>query len=242
MTEERRLAYCRLWPETNGSDAPDDLRELTGGDYDEVATDRLETARDRQPALSELLYRAEYEAGYAPVSITVPELAQFGRSLSHITSNLHRMLAHRVSVIVLRGLGQDVPIHVESLPPLDVVALLDEARSQLASEKIRRGQKAARESGRTLGRPTKLDAEQVATITRRLNEGEDMHRLAREFEVSKTTIWRIGAARGEHEREERDSRAVKDTNGTPQEQRRQPLRVHPGRPVESATTREGDDE
>lgn len=241
MIEELRLAYCRLWPEEDGSYVLDHLRELSGSDFDEVVTDRLKSVRDRQSALSALLDRAERQAGSAQVSITVPELSQFGRSLSHITSNLRRMLSNHVSVIVLHGLNQDLPIDVAHVSPVDVVDLLDEARSQLASEKIRRGQTAARAEGRTLGRPAKLAMKEASEIKRRLAEGADMNWLAREFEVSKSTIWRIGAARSEHETGETDSRDVKDTDGAPQEPRPH-VRVHPGRPVESATTREGDDE
>ena len=75
-----------------------------------------------------------------------------------------------------------------------VVEGLVEFERKLTSERICAGRKAAKERGAILGRPRKLNPDQVQTAVQLLAEGKAIREVASTFHVHETTIYRLTTA------------------------------------------------
>jgi len=64
----------------------------------------------------------------------------------------------------------------------------------LIKERQREGIEAAKAKGKKLGAPTKLTSEQAAQIKARIDQGEDKSKVAKEFGISRPTLYKIAAA------------------------------------------------
>jgi DNA invertase Pin-like site-specific DNA recombinase len=64
----------------------------------------------------------------------------------------------------------------------------------LIKERQREGIEAAKAKGKKLGAPTKLTSEQASQIKARIDRGEDKSKVAKEFGISRPTLYKIAAA------------------------------------------------
>jgi len=64
----------------------------------------------------------------------------------------------------------------------------------LIKERQREGIEAAKAKGKKLGAPSKLTTEQMTEIKRRAETGEDKSKIAKEFGISRPTLYKIAAA------------------------------------------------
>lgn len=72
---------------------------------------------------------------------------------------------------------------------LQLLGAVGELERNLIAERRREGQQAARDRGVQFGRPRVLTPEQLETIKQRKDAGESATDLAREFEVSRSTLY-----------------------------------------------------
>ncbi|MGZ0079215.1 helix-turn-helix domain-containing protein [Methylomonas sp. ZR1] len=61
-------------------------------------------------------------------------------------------------------------------------------------ERQREGIEAAKAQGKKLGAPAKLTAEQTAEIKARVEQGDDKSKLAKEYGISRPTLYKLIAA------------------------------------------------
>jgi hypothetical protein len=74
---------------------------------------------------------------------------------------------------------------------MSVIAAVVEAERDLLIERTQAGLKRAKATGKALGRPSSLSAEQQAIIRRRRSEGISLGVLAMEYGVSRAAIQRV---------------------------------------------------
>jgi DNA invertase Pin-like site-specific DNA recombinase len=83
------------------------------------------------------------------------------------------------------------PMHTLMFQMLGAFA---EFERTLTRERQREGIEAAKARGQKLGAPAKLTQEQTAALKARIEQGEDKSRLAKEFGISRPTLYKIIAA------------------------------------------------
>ncbi|AVX04266.1 Transposon DNA-invertase [Maritalea myrionectae] len=71
-----------------------------------------------------------------------------------------------------------------------MLGALAEFERALISERTKAGMRVAHLRGKTLGRPSSLSSAQIALAQQLTNEGQPMHKIARQFGVSRSTIYR----------------------------------------------------
>ena len=74
---------------------------------------------------------------------------------------------------------------------MGVIIAVAEFERDLLVERTHAGLVRARESGKVLGRPPRLTAEQKRTVCERLAQGSSISSLSREYAVSRLTIQRV---------------------------------------------------
>jgi DNA invertase Pin-like site-specific DNA recombinase len=74
---------------------------------------------------------------------------------------------------------------------LQMLGAFAEFERTLIKERQREGIQAAKAQGKKLGAPPKLSAEQSTEIRSRALSGEDKSKLAREFGISRPTLYKL---------------------------------------------------
>lgn len=77
---------------------------------------------------------------------------------------------------------------------LQMLGAFAEFERTLIKERQREGIEAAKASGKKLGAPSKLNAEQTAEIKARIEQGDDKSKLAKEYGISRPTLYKLLAA------------------------------------------------
>ena len=77
---------------------------------------------------------------------------------------------------------------------LQMLGAFAEFERTLIRERQREGIEAAKASGKKLGAPAKLTAEQVAGIKARIEQGDDKSKVAKEYGISRPTLYKLLAA------------------------------------------------
>lgn len=126
-------------------------------------------------------------------AVLVTELTRWGRSMIDLVETLHELQARNVSLIAQTGLQFDLTTPQGKLIA-SMMAALAEFERDLLRERIRSGIAAARARGKRFGRKTgecpKSDrlTPQVRSL---LEEGRSYRFIARELNLSKTTVMGI---------------------------------------------------
>lgn len=127
-------------------------------------------------------------------TLVVHSMDRLARNLDDLRAIVNRVTAKGVKVeFVKEGLtftGADSAIDKLLLSLLGAVA---EFERELIRERQREGIAVAKAAGKYKGGRPKLDANQGAEIARRVAVGESVASLAREFDVSRQTIYRYAA-------------------------------------------------
>lgn len=160
-------------------------RQLDGADVERVFTDQASGKDTSRPALVELL-------GFVRDgdTVVVHSLDRLARNLGDLRGLVAGLTARGVRVeFVTEGLvftGDDSPMSTLLLNLLGAVA---EFERSLIRERQREGIAAAKVRGVYRGRKPSLDPAQVEEIRRRAAAGERKAALAREFGVSRDTVY-----------------------------------------------------
>lgn len=77
---------------------------------------------------------------------------------------------------------------------LQMLGAFAEFERTLIKERQREGIEAAKARGQKLGAPSKLTSEQTAQIKARIDQGEDKSKVAKEFGISRPTLYKLLAA------------------------------------------------
>jgi DNA invertase Pin-like site-specific DNA recombinase len=223
----RFIGYCRIHdPADQGP------RARIAGLADIVFADEAPDPGAGRPHLREALdlaYTSLRDEHLRPVLVVV-ELADLGRSLVHLVSNLTAILDLHGSVLIVGAEppeaiwtpeddrdGQLAPILPAPLTVRQVSQRLNKARAAMASERVKRGQAKARQAGTAIGRRRALSGDQEEEVLRRMEHGEDPRRIAHDLGVSRNTVVRAAQrARTPHVTGENTARG-KGTSSEPPE-------------------------
>ncbi len=74
---------------------------------------------------------------------------------------------------------------------MQVIAAVAEFERDLLIERTQQGLIRAKRSGKHCGRPSSLSPEQIKTVQEQLQAGVTVSALARQYDVSRTTIQRV---------------------------------------------------
>jgi DNA invertase Pin-like site-specific DNA recombinase len=118
------------------------------------------------------------------------KLDRFARSLRDLLS-----LLDEVSAAGARFQALDDPWCDTTTPQGELIthlmASLNQFERQLIRQRCDEGIARAKRLGKQFGRPRSLDAGQCLKIAERYAAGETMAELARDYEVSEPTVWRV---------------------------------------------------
>ncbi len=125
--------------------------------------------------------------------LIVTKLDRLGRNAMDVRATVERLadMGVRVHCLALGGIDLTSPAGKMTMGVITAVA---EFERDLIIERTHAGLARAKSEGKRLGRKPALSTEQQALITQRLNEGGTISALAREFKVSRPTIWRVANA------------------------------------------------
>jgi DNA invertase Pin-like site-specific DNA recombinase len=149
-----------------------------------VYSDKISGAKERRPALDELM--SDACRGVFSI-LLVWKLDRFGRSLRHLVNAIAELEAWHIAFVSLRdNLDLSTP---SGRLMLHVVAAMAEFERALIQERVRAGIARARRNGKLHGRPAlrKLSFTEIAQLrSQRLREGTSFRGLATKYGIS---VW-----------------------------------------------------
>jgi DNA invertase Pin-like site-specific DNA recombinase len=176
----QRIGYVRV----SGFDQNPE-RQLEGVPLDRTFTDKASGKDVRRPELGRLL--AFVRAGD---TVVVHSMDRLARNLDDLRRLVQGLTGRGVRIeFVKEGLsftGEDSPMATLMLSVMGAFAEFERA---LLKERQREGIALARQRGAYRGRKRALSPERAAELRRRAAAGEKKQRLAREFGISRETLY-----------------------------------------------------
>jgi DNA invertase Pin-like site-specific DNA recombinase len=176
----KRLGYVRV---STLDQNPERQLELLNAN--KVFTDKASGKDTQRPALMELLdYAREGD------TIGVHSMDRLARNLDDLRQLVSRLTEKQIRVeFIKEGLiftGDDSAI---SKLLLSVMGAFSEFERSLIKERQREGIAIAKQKGLYKGRKRKMTDEQIREINLRINQGESKTALAKEFGISRETLY-----------------------------------------------------
>lgn len=180
----KRIGYRRV-----SSVGQNTERQLDAVDVDKMFTDYASGKDAHRPELAKALdYMREGD------TLVVHSLDRLGRNLEDLRRIVRELTAEGVTVeFVRQGLrftGDDSKMSNLLLSMLGAVA---EFEREMIRERQLEGIAIAKKAGKYRGRKPALDDAQAEELTRRLEAGEPVAALAREYGVSRQTVYNVRA-------------------------------------------------
>lgn len=178
----QRVGYVRVSTVDQNTD-----RQLDGITVDRTFTDRASGKDTNRPALAECLnYVRDGD------TLVVHSMDRLARSLEDLRRTVRELTARGVKVQFVKEnmtfTGDDSPMNTLLLSMLGAVA---EFERSMIRERQREGIALAKERGVYTGRKPALTDAQAEVVVSRLAGGESAIELAKEFGVSRATIYNI---------------------------------------------------
>lgn len=178
-----KIGYARVSTDDQSVNLQLDALRRVG--CDRVFTDTgLSGAIHDRPALNEAL-----GALVPGDQLIIWKLDRLGRSLSQLIQTVTDLESHNIGLVsISEVIDTSSPGGVLIFHIMGALAQFERA---LISERTKAGMAAARDLGRHLGRPRKLDHNQIQQIAREVrHNGETANALAQRLGVSRTTVYR----------------------------------------------------
>jgi len=177
-----KVGYARVSTEDQSLDAQRD--QLCADGCSEIFEEKITGKKDRRPALDQAL--ALLQPGD---TLVVWKLDRLGRSVKHLTTLLHDLERRGVCFrSISDGIDTGTPTGKLLFHVLGAIA---EFEAALVSERTKMGLQAAKQRGKRLGRPRRLEAHQVRQAELlRTRENLSCADVATKFKVGRTTLWR----------------------------------------------------
>ena len=188
----RVFAYCRV--STLDQTTENQIREIEAAGFAiqprravaETISGSLQASA--RPAFVKLLERLE------PGDVlVVTKLDRLGRNAIDVRQTVEQLAGRGVRVHCLALGGVDLTAPAAKMT-MQVIAAVAEFERDLLVERTQAGLARAKGEGKTLGRPARLSEKQRKEVARRLQAGETVSGLAREFDVHRATIIRVRKA------------------------------------------------
>lgn len=162
-------------------------RQLDGIQLDEVFEEKVSAATTKRPVLKEcmrFLRKGDM--------LHVHSIDRLARNLADLLSLLNNLVERGVSVKFhkenLTFTGEDNPFQTLQLQIIGAVAQFER---EIIRERQREGIAKAQAKGTHCGRRPKLSKAQVAEIKERIEKGEEKKLLAKEYGISRQTLYRV---------------------------------------------------
>lgn len=176
----QRIGYIRV-----SSYEQNPERQLEGVALDHSFTDRASGKDVHRPQL-EALMRFVRQGD----TVLVHSMDRLARNLDDLRRIVSMLTARRICIEFLKErlsfTGEDSPM---ANLMLSVMGAFAEFERALIKERQREGIALAKQRGAYRGRKRSLAAEQIAEVQRRANTGEKKAALAREFGISRETLY-----------------------------------------------------
>jgi putative DNA-invertase from lambdoid prophage Rac len=188
----RVFAYCRV--STVDQTTESQIREIEAAGFAiqprravaETISGSLQASA--RPAFVKLLERLE------PGDVlVVTKLDRLGRNAIDVRQTVEQLAGRGVRVHCLALGGVDLTAPAAKMT-MQVIAAVAEFERDLLVERTQAGLARAKGEGKILGRPARLSEKQRKEVARRLQAGETVSGLAREFDVHRATIIRVRKA------------------------------------------------
>ena len=176
----KRLGYVRV---STVDQNPERQLELLNAN--KVFTDKASGKDTQRPALMELLdYAREGD------TIVVHSMDRLARNLDDLRQLVSRLTEKQIQVeFIKEGLVFTGDDSAMSKLLLSVMGAFSEFERSLIKERQREGIAIAKQKGLYKGRKRKLTDEQISEIKERITKGESKTTLAKEFKISRETLY-----------------------------------------------------
>lgn len=185
----RTFSYCRV--STADQTTDNQVREIEAAGF-KVEPKRVvveivsgSTAARERKGFAKLMDKLE-----SGDVLIVTKLDRLGRNAMDVRSTVEALAAEGVRVHCLALGGVDLTSAAGKMT-MGVIAAVAEFERDLLIERTQAGLKRAKATGKALGRPSRLSAEQQRLIHQRRSEGVSLGVLAKEYGVSRAAIQRV---------------------------------------------------
>ncbi len=166
-------------------------RQLADVALDRVFTDKASGKDANRPELSNCLEHLR-EGDVLHVH-SIDRLARNLKDLQTIIENLTQ------KGVTVKFYKEHLAFEASNASPMQTLMLqmlgaFAEFERTLIKERQREGIEAAKAQGKKLGAPAKMTAEQTAAIKARAEQGDDKSKLAKEYGISRPTLYKLLAA------------------------------------------------
>ena len=175
-----QIGYTRVSSYSQNTD-----RQLTGIDLDKVFTEKASAKDAKRPQLLECIeWVREGDV------LHVHSIDRLARNLFDLQSIVEQVTSKGVEIRFhkesLTFTGEENPMQVCMLQMMGAFA---EFERSLINERRKEGMAQAQAAGKQIRRKAKLSAEQVEEIKQRISQGEAKSTLAKEYGVSRQTLY-----------------------------------------------------
>lgn len=184
-----RIGYARVSTSNQNKELQLDALEDAG--CERTYTEEVSGAADTRPVLEECM--ATLREGD---TLVVWRLDRFGRSLSDLVEKMDKLEEKGVDFVsVTEGIDTTT---AQGRLTFHIFGALAEFERELARERTMAGLKAARERGRTGGRPSAIDEEEIPQLQALMrDDGVSTSEICDRFDISKATLYRYVGPDGE---------------------------------------------
>ena len=189
----RVFAYCRV--STADQTTDNQIQEIAAAGFT-VQKGRViaETVSGSVPAMKRKGFLALLNKLEAADVLIVTKLDRLGRNAMDVRASVERLASIGVRVHCLALGGVDLTSPAGKMT-MGVIAAVAEFERDLLIERTQSGLARAKSQGKVLGRPRSVDAQASKIVVERLERGEAVAALAREYGTSRQSIMRIRQAR-----------------------------------------------
>ena len=185
----RVFAYCRV--STADQTTENQVQEIAAAGFT-VQKGRAitETVSGSVPAMERKGFLALLNKLEAADVLIVTKLDRLGRNAMDVRASVERLASIGVRVHCLALGGVDLTSPAGKMT-MGVIAAVAEFERDLLIERTQSGLARAKSQGKVLGRPRSVDAQASRIVVERLQRGEAVAALAREYSTSRQSIMRI---------------------------------------------------
>ena len=189
----RVFAYCRV--STADQTTDNQIQEIAAAGFT-VQKGRViaETVSGSVPAMKRKGFLALLNKLEAADVLIVTKLDRLGRNAMDVRASVERLASIGVRVHCLALGGVDLTSPAGKMT-MGVIAAVAEFERDLLIERTQSGLARVKSQGKVLGRPRSVDAQASKIVVERLERGETVAALAREFGTSRQSIMRIRQTR-----------------------------------------------
>ena len=188
----RVFAYCRV--STVDQNTQNQIIEIKTAGF-AIETHRLieenisgSVAAKQRPGFNKLIDRMEQGD-----VLVVTKLDRLGRNAMDVRATVEQLASSGVRVHCLALGGVDLTSPAGKMT-MQVIAAVAEFERDLLIERTQSGILRAKAAGKRFGRRPSLNTEEQTTVLKRLNAGDSVAKVAREFKTTRQTIMRVREA------------------------------------------------